>query len=200
VSSLRISSRRPRAAPKLAGFSGDRSLAQHGDREIGEQLGHRNRSAAVLAATGEHIAPISRWQPDPDSAPPRRAPSIIEPINQARHDYDDLFLAMNARKRADMVTAVFLGCDWTVIALSKQCRMRSAQFQQPSGHKEFLAPVLPVPGKICRAGTINLVDQSAPHLPIDRTAIVRVHHAEIPQLAALINVRHPRYRKLQDHL
>ena len=53
------------------------SRAKHRDGEASEQLSHQNRPAAVLPSTGEHVAPLSRWQFDLGSAPPCRATSVV---------------------------------------------------------------------------------------------------------------------------
>ena len=87
-----------------------------------------------------------------------------------------------------------------VVAVSEQFGMGSPQCEQFAGHEQFLARVLPVCGKIGTATIADGFKQSAPRVPIDRTAIVRVDQTEIPQLATLIDVGHPRDRQLQDEL
>ena len=152
ISTVGVAKRSPPDSAIATRTSPFHSTAQHCDGEVSEQLRHRNRRVAVLAATSEHIAPLSRRQSNFRSAPIRRATPLVQPINQARHDHDDLFLASDTCECAYMIAAVFLGLNRPVIALCEQLGMGSAQIEQPADDEQFLEPVLPTPGEVSHAG------------------------------------------------
>ncbi len=121
-------------------------------------------------------------------------------MDQARYSNDEARVAAAPHERAEVFAAAASHFQGLVVALGEQLRMGSSQYEQFARHGQFRASVLPALGKISNATVPDCFEHCAPRAPIDRTAIVRVDQAEIPQLATLVDVGHPRDRQLQDEL
>src|SRR5438105_15819180 len=78
--------------------------------------------------------------------------------------------------------------------------MMPPQFEKPMYDEQLLAPVLPIASKLGETDCVDLVQQRASPLPIDRLTIIGVDQTEIPELATLIDVGNARYGKFQHQL
>src|SRR5205085_8547546 len=90
----------------------------------------------------------------------------------------------------------FADAEWLVIARRKQFGIIAPQSEQAGGDEQFLAPILPCTSQFTAAHIGNLVEQPLALREIERPAVVGIDQAEIPQLAALIDVRDPRHGQL----
>ena len=78
--------------------------------------------------------------------------------------------------------------------------MLRAQAQERARDEELDAPVRPAVEQRARLRPLERGQQLPAQLVIDRPAVVRVHQAVVPQVVALVDVRHPGHRQLEDQL
>ena len=78
--------------------------------------------------------------------------------------------------------------------------MVAPQREQARSDEQFLAAVVPSLPELCSADAGDLVEQLPPLREIERPPVIRIHETEIPQLATLVDVRHPGHGQLQHQL
>jgi len=126
--------------------------------------------------------------------------ALVELVDEARRGDNHRRVAAIPSERAEVGARFALHLERLVIAFSKQFRLRSPQLEQLAGDEQLLAAVSPIFRKNGYRGAGDFVQQSPPSAPVDRPPIVGIDQAEIPQLAALVDVRYPRHGQLEDQL
>ena len=95
-----------------------------------------------------------------------------------------------------------VGLERQIVPVEEPCGLLAAEAQASGGEQQLDAPVAPVREHLCnrreplrsrrRQQPIDLVEQALPPGEIDRPPVVGIDQAEIPQVRALVDVRHAR--------
>ena len=114
------------------------------------------------------------------------------------------------REGADMLCPRAADLQRNVVSQPEKVGMLAAELEDPPGDEQLEPRVARVLGKLTGKGeqrpivAADVLAEPRQHLSaqgkIDRPAVVRVDEAEIPELLALINVRHARRGQLQESL
>ena len=111
-----------------------------------------------------------------------------------------------AGKRHEALGAIPLGFERQIFAISENTRVVAPRSQARLGEEELDAAIGPglveLAGKLCAGFLVvpHLLEDAVAGLEIDGPAIVRVDERKVPQLAALVDVRHARGGELQHQL